>query len=154
MHFQISAHVVHRTPGRLRIKIPAARNQVAFFANLQRQLAGAEGISSVTVNPAAASLVVIHDSGVDPLAVCRGIPYLAFESSVHADVASGRELDLVFLLAKLLPFVFARHPAAQLAEVIAEPVLRAVVGAMTRPQSHRRSTAVREQAEELMRIAA
>ncbi|TGQ39636.1 HMA2 domain-containing protein [Mesorhizobium sp. M00.F.Ca.ET.216.01.1.1] len=162
MHLQKTARVIHRTPGRLRIKIPAARNQVAFFANLQRELLGAEGISSVTVNPTAASLVIRHDRRVDPLAVCRGIPYLAVESSVYppvvtnhrADATSARELDLVFLLAKLLPLVFARHPAAQLAEVLAEPVLRAVVGTMMRPQSHRSSTVAYEQAEEPMPIAA
>jgi hypothetical protein len=161
MHLQISAHVVHCVPGRLRIKIPAARNQIEFFANLQRQLLGAEGVSSVTVNPTAASLVIMHERGVDPLAVCRGIPYLAFGSSVHsvvtngrADAVNGHELDLVFVLAKLLPFVFARHPAAQLAEIFAEPVLRAVVGAVTRPQSYQLPSAVYEEAQEPMRIAA
>ncbi|TJW89550.1 MAG: hypothetical protein E5X43_17725 [Mesorhizobium sp.] len=162
MHLQKIARVVHRTAGRLRIKIPAARHQVAFFANLRRELLGAEGISSVTVNPTAASLVIVHDNSVDPLAACRGIQYLTVESTPHplvvtngrADGMSGRELDLVCLLAKFLPIVFARHPAAQLAEVMAEPVLRAVVGTMMRPQSHRSSTVAHEQAEQPMPIAA
>ncbi|WP_254020369.1 hypothetical protein [Mesorhizobium escarrei] len=162
MPLQKTARVVHRTAGRLRIKIPAARYQVAFFANLQRDLLGAEGITSVTVNPTAASLVIVHDNSVDPLAACRGIPYLTVEPTLHplvvangrTDGMSGRELDMVFLLAKFLPLVFARHPAAQLAEVLAEPVLRAVVGTMMRPQSHRSSTVAHEQAEEPMPIAA
>lgn len=70
----MNAEIVHYTPGRLRIKIGGARHQTAFFADLQRKLLAVEGVLDVTVNPTAASLVIVHDIGIDPRAICREVP--------------------------------------------------------------------------------
>ncbi|WP_331371421.1 HMA2 domain-containing protein [Sinorhizobium chiapasense] len=158
------AQIVHYTPGRLRIKIPAARHQTTFFADLQQQLVGADGVLSVTVNPTAASLVIVHDIAVDPLALCREIPGLAVTSSaVHPhlmgtgradNLSGGRETDLVSLLAKLLPLVFARHPLAQLAEPLAEPILRAAFDSLTQPTSYPLPVAASRKEEDVIAIAA
>jgi hypothetical protein len=163
MQPRLKAHVAHRTPGRLRLKIPAARDNSAFFAALQDKLRDAEGIRNVTVSPAAASLVILHDRGVDPLAACRNMPALAIAPcAVHTPaVRSDRAVgnvgiggEAVMLLVKLLPFAFARHPLAQLAEVLAEPVLRVVVQALTNPRSERLPHAVRGPEDEVIPLAA
>ncbi|APO68849.1 hypothetical protein IE4872_CH03249 [Rhizobium gallicum] len=158
----MNAQIVHCTPGRLRIKIPAARHNIAFFSDLQQKLLSAEGISSVTINPTAASLVIVHDGDVDPRAVCRSLPGLAVTSFAmcphtkaiaRGDSERGNDTDLVFLLAKLLPLIFAGHPIARLAEIVGEPILRAVVEDMMRPRSYRLPVTAKEE-EELVAIAA
>ncbi|MEZ2128816.1 MULTISPECIES: HMA2 domain-containing protein [unclassified Sinorhizobium] len=158
----MNAQIVHSIPGRLRIKIPAARDQIPFFADLERKLLAAEGVLDVRVNPAAASVVIMYDDSVDPLAVCRDLPGWAVRSSavrprerriVLADNAGGGDTEFVFLLAKLLPLIFAKHPVAQLAEVLGEPILRAVVDAVTRPQPYRLPEAAKD-GEDLIAIAA
>ncbi|WEX74812.1 hypothetical protein PYH37_000093 [Sinorhizobium numidicum] len=156
----LNAQIVHYTPGRLRIKIPAARHQTAFFAELQQRLLRAEGVLSVTVNPTAASLVIEHDVGIDPIAACRNIPGLAVGSSAAHPLAlgvdSGRacDTDVVFLVAKLLPLLFGGHPIAHLAEVLGEPILRAAVDSMMRPRSYPLPAVVHREEEELIAIAA
>lgn len=156
----MNAQIVHYTPGRLRIQIPAARHQTAYFADLQRELLCVEAVLDVTVNPTAASLVIIHDSRIDPVALCRQLPGLAVTSSaVHpgfmaAGGAASGGADLIALIAKLLPLVFARHPIAQLAEPLAEPMLRAVVDSMARPSSYRLPAVTDRHEEDVTAIAA
>jgi hypothetical protein len=153
----LNAEIVHYTPGRLRIKIAGARHQTAFFADLQRKLLAVEGILDVTINPTAASLVIVHDIGIDPRAVCCEIPGLAVPLSAPrpaADQSRGGEAEVILLLAKLLPLVFARHPVAQLAEVLGEPILRAVVDSMTRPKSCPLPAVENREEKELVPLAA
>jgi Heavy metal associated domain 2 len=59
------AYVVHRTAGRLRIKIPAQRRNEAFFAHLRRQLALHEEIVGVEANPLTGSVVIWHRNDFD-----------------------------------------------------------------------------------------
>ncbi len=153
----MNAEIVHYTPGRLRIKIAGARHQTAFFADLRRKLLAVEGVLDVTVNPTAASLVIVHDIGIDPRCICREVPGLAVPFAAArpaADQGRGNEAEVIFLLAKLLPIFFAHHPVAQLAEVLGEPILRAVVDSMTRPTSYPLPVAASREEKELIPLAA
>jgi hypothetical protein len=148
MHRRLKAHIAHRTSGRLRLKIQAARDNAAFFAALKAEMVGIDGVLSVTASPAAASIVIVHDDSIDPLALCYGIPALAImPSAIHPaaggcdGAAASLRANAALLLIKLLPFAFARHPLAQLAEVVAEPMLQVVVQALTRPPLKRLSRA-------------
>ncbi|MDW6026374.1 hypothetical protein SAZ10_31900 [Mesorhizobium sp. BAC0120] len=153
MHRRLKAHIAHRTPGRLRLKIHAARDNAGFFAALKAELVGIEGVLSVTVNPAAASIVIVHDGSVGTLALCNGIPALAIVPSAIDPIAAEGDgaadslrAEAALLLIKLLPFACARHPLAQLAEIVAEPVLRVVVQALTRPSLKRLGRSLEDEA--------
>src|SRR5215470_3284185 len=52
------AFVVHRTPHRIRIKIPRWERQDCYFAALQRVLERRPGVVSVRVNALVASIVI------------------------------------------------------------------------------------------------
>ncbi|NJD06463.1 MAG: hypothetical protein FIA97_08175 [Methylococcaceae bacterium] len=54
-------YLVHRVPGRARLKFPAFRGNREFFANLNRQLEGRPGVLAITVNAATGSLLLEHD---------------------------------------------------------------------------------------------
>ena len=156
---KLHAQIVHSIPGRLRIKVPAAQDQIAYFADLQQRLLAAEGIRSVRVSPAAASLVIVHDERVDLLALLSRIFGTSFGRSFvpahvktfdRADNVGGR--DLAFLLVKLLPLIFSRHPVSQLAELFGEPILRAVIDGTIPPQPYRLAAAA-EQEDERVAVA-
>jgi hypothetical protein len=53
--------VVHRTPKRLRLKVPPRRHDEAFFAGLQQELIKQRGIISVDLNSLTGSVVIVHD---------------------------------------------------------------------------------------------
>lgn len=55
------AHVVHLTPRRLRIKVPARRHDPAFFNAVKQRLAELDAVRGVEVNPATGSILV-HSS--------------------------------------------------------------------------------------------
>jgi hypothetical protein len=59
------AFVVHRTPHRIRIKIPRWERQDARFTMLQRALEGRPGVVSVHVNPLVASVVIHCGNGFE-----------------------------------------------------------------------------------------
>jgi hypothetical protein len=58
--------VVHRTPKRLRLKVPPRRHDEAFFAGLQQELIKQRGIISVDLNSLTGSVVIVHDGTLDP----------------------------------------------------------------------------------------
>ncbi|MBS3652309.1 hypothetical protein KEU06_27335 [Pseudaminobacter sp. 19-2017] len=142
MHPRLKAHIIHRIPGRMRIQIPAARHQEQFFAGLKQQLNAIQGVRNVTVNPAAASVTIEHDRNLDPLggwtpALKTGPAAGNAEPSTcpccganpgSNSVSHGTEFDLVSLVTKLMPMVLPKHPIVQVAELVAEPVLRAIIG--------------------------
>lgn len=53
-----TAYVVHRLPGRLRLKIPAKRGNAGYFAALAEALRACPGVLSVEANATAASLLI------------------------------------------------------------------------------------------------
>jgi hypothetical protein len=55
------AELAHHVPGRLRIKIPTARGNVALLESLRQVFAGVQGIDSVIVKPNSGSLVLHYD---------------------------------------------------------------------------------------------
>lgn len=63
------ASLVHSVPGRLRLKIPAARGDQAYFQKLAEVLRQAEGIIGVLVNATTGSVLIGHQWNSDqPLA--------------------------------------------------------------------------------------
>jgi hypothetical protein len=52
------ARIVHRVPGRVRIKVRGVREDAEFFAVVQQLIAGLTGVESVRVNPTSSSIVV------------------------------------------------------------------------------------------------
>ncbi|MEA3547549.1 MAG: hypothetical protein U9R66_07785 [Thermodesulfobacteriota bacterium] len=54
-------HYVHHIPGRLRVKIPALRNQKKMCCSLQNDLAGYFGVRKTRVNPSTGSVIVEYD---------------------------------------------------------------------------------------------
>lgn len=54
-------HVVHRLPGRIRLKTPAAKGDHAFFARLRGGISALDGVHAVEANPVTGSVVVHYD---------------------------------------------------------------------------------------------
>lgn len=113
MHAQTGALVVHRTPTRIRIKIPNRRRQRAYFAALERVLATHSDILRVRANPLAASVVIECQQGFDLTAQQRrflGLEMLERESALPAYRARGAsrtaEIDAVADALALAPMVF------------------------------------------------
>ncbi len=53
------AYVSHRTPRRLRLKVPSRRGDLDYFARLRERLADLSGLEAVEVNPRTASLLCL-----------------------------------------------------------------------------------------------
>lgn len=56
-----TAFVTHQTAGRLRLRIPAHRHDVAYFERLGDCLAGVAGVTKVTASPETAGVLIVHD---------------------------------------------------------------------------------------------
>ena len=56
------AHVRHHLPGRLRLKVPAAKGDPAWFQHLQRTLLGLPGLTQVEINPITGSVLLHYDA--------------------------------------------------------------------------------------------
>lgn len=54
-----SAYIAHRTPHRLRIKIPSQKGNGEYFGQLQQFFSRQKGVECVEVNPLTGSLVVV-----------------------------------------------------------------------------------------------
>jgi hypothetical protein len=60
------AHLVHASPGRVRIRIASKKRDNAFFSALREQISKFPMIRNVEVNPLTGSVLVIHDlNGTD-----------------------------------------------------------------------------------------
>jgi hypothetical protein len=57
------ARIVHRLPGRLRIKFDKQKGDVAFFSMLCNELRTCPGVLDVTANPVTASALIQHAGG-------------------------------------------------------------------------------------------
>jgi hypothetical protein len=56
-----SARLVHRMPGRARIRIPAERSNDGYFRELEKQLGAFEGVRDVATRPLTGSVVLLHE---------------------------------------------------------------------------------------------
>lgn len=154
------AYLVHRTAGRLRLKIPGQRHNAQFFENLRRQLSGCEGVIDIQLNVRAASIAIVHRECFD-LEVLRNrfldldmqVPGAqpVGERSITGRVAdvdrmirtvSGGEEDLPSVLAKVAVAVIARPSPLQLLEWIVEAALRAILKWMSAPSAQIRRAAL------------
>jgi hypothetical protein len=145
------AYIVHRTVGRLRIKVPGQRHNTQFFQNLRRQLIDHPEIIEIEINPRTASVLIKHRAGFG-LDVLRN-PFLELDfvgvpaqpsarPAAERHVArldtsiqrlTGGEVDLASFLVKIAVAVVTRQPPLQLLEWIAEVLLRAVIKSRTAP---------------------
>jgi copper chaperone CopZ len=57
------ARITHRTPERLRLKIPSRKGDYPYFDSLRRQLSNLPGVKSVEVNPMTGSLLFLLEPG-------------------------------------------------------------------------------------------
>ncbi|WP_414474707.1 hypothetical protein [Microvirga sp. M2] len=139
------AYIVHRIVGRLRIKIPGRRHNVQFFQNLRRRLIDHSEIIDIEVNPCTASVLINHRPGFD-LDVLRN-PFLELDFERVAVPSRARSVaerpvarldtsiqrltdgkaDLATFLVKIALALVTRQPPFQLAEWIAEVLLRAFI---------------------------
>jgi hypothetical protein len=55
------AQVIHQLPGRLRIRLPEAKGDRAFFEEIKISLLPQEGVAEVDVNPTTGSILIRYD---------------------------------------------------------------------------------------------
>jgi hypothetical protein len=137
------AFVVHRTPTRLRIKIPERRRQVAYFAALRRVLVEHPDVVQVEVNPLTASVVINCRPGFDltapgnrflrlKVAPAGSVAPSAGEAWLHPAALdrrirtlSGGEIGLIAFIIKLVVAIVTKQLGPQLIEWGAEALVRA-----------------------------
>jgi Heavy metal associated domain 2 len=80
-------HVVHLTPRRLRVRVPAKRHNRSFFFTAQQHLSRHPGVERIEVNPATAS-ILIHssDSRAFLETLGRGGPFVIAEQASKQQV--------------------------------------------------------------------
>jgi hypothetical protein len=61
MHFFNDAEIAHRTPGRVRLRLPGKCGDASFFIEAGRRIAELEGVTGVTANRHSLSIVIRHD---------------------------------------------------------------------------------------------
>lgn len=61
------AYLAHRTPGRVRLRLPERRGDIGFFADLARRLADCEGVARVETNPRTGSVLIMHTGELEPI---------------------------------------------------------------------------------------
>jgi hypothetical protein len=112
-----TCHVVHRVPGRIRLKLPRGRVEGVQLDNIARAIEQLPGVQRVMANPLTASLLIHHDGPAPALigaldaaglAVETGSPFPALEDNAGGLLLSpllrmstpGASLpyDLLFLL--------------------------------------------------------
>jgi hypothetical protein len=69
---RVRAYVTHRTPSRLRIRVPARRRDAAWWQRVGAELRAAPGVSAVEVNPLTASILIHHDGSFEPARALAG----------------------------------------------------------------------------------
>ena len=62
------AHVSHQMAGRLRLKIPSKKRDVAYFGSLLERLLGCPGIEEVGGNPQTGSALIVHECEIRDIA--------------------------------------------------------------------------------------
>jgi hypothetical protein len=144
MYPKSRAFIVHRTPGRLRMKIPERQRQVSYFTALQRILVDHPQVVSVEVRPLTASVVINCRPGFD-LSMLRnrfigldvhpppsaGSPgrqmgRRAAKLDDRIRAFSGGDVGLASFIIKLVIAIATKQVGPQLIEWGAEALVRAV----------------------------
>lgn len=115
---RISVQLVHQSPGRLRLRIPARRRDHEFFDAVAEIVSACEGVTSVTTNPLTGSILIRYTGALDDLVAYAGLfgllPQEAAEPSAPAAAAAGRTGDHAEAPLDQLLSVFAGTGAAGL----------------------------------------
>jgi hypothetical protein len=61
----VAAHIVHRVPGRVRMRIPHRRDHHEFFADVEKRLSQCAGITNVSTNPSTGSMLVRFEGDLE-----------------------------------------------------------------------------------------
>jgi hypothetical protein len=95
-----AAVIAHASSGRLRIRIPSQRGNLAALKSQGDQLAACPGILSIEVNPGTGSILLLHQTTVREIAeYARSRNVLSFEAPASAKAPSAelrRNLDETF----------------------------------------------------------
>jgi hypothetical protein len=90
----LTADVVHRTNGRLRVKVPAKKGDSAFFETAAEKFAECPGVEKVEVNPVTASILFALSTTperINRFAEQKGLfrlaPWRPVHKTIFADVA-------------------------------------------------------------------
>ena len=156
--------MAHRTPTRVRFKLPAQRNHRAFFRSLELRLAQQPAVRSVKANPATGSVLITHEEGLDierlrktflgspahvsPAAsVERGLSVVPFRPRIDSSLAEAlpaaappavqpqrSDIDLAAIIVDVGVMAVTRRPPMRLIEWTATTVLRAAIDAWRRPR--------------------
>jgi hypothetical protein len=57
-----SVQVVHFLPGRVRLKVPAAKGNVAYIAQVRERFLQVPGVRSLDANPITGSVLILYDT--------------------------------------------------------------------------------------------
>ena len=60
-----SASIAHRSPGRIRIRIPSVKADSEFFEQARAALSALPGVLEVTCNPLTGSILILHVPGAE-----------------------------------------------------------------------------------------
>ena len=60
-HKKHKAHIEHKTPGRIRIKVPSGKNNPEVLDSFKAAFSGVPGISSITTRPETGSIILQYD---------------------------------------------------------------------------------------------
>lgn len=83
------ARIVHRLPGRLRIRVDSQKRNGAFFSMLSNELRACPGVLDVTVSPVTASVLIQHTAAEAKLlrfVAARRLFNLVASNESHADI--------------------------------------------------------------------
>lgn len=63
------AHIVHQSDGRLRLRIPERRGDLAYFNDIALKLADCPGVRRAEGRAATSGVLILHERRVDPRAI-------------------------------------------------------------------------------------
>jgi hypothetical protein len=92
------ARLSHLLEGRLRMRVPARRQDSAFFADVARRLRECEGIEDVRVNPVTGSVLVVHATTLQAIAAFaaqQGLFTLRLEQDSSVEMGRSRSRVVV-----------------------------------------------------------
>ena len=155
MHAKSLAFVVHRTPTRIRIKIPGRQRQENYFETLKRVLSEHPDVLGVHANPLTASVVIECREGFD-LTVggprilgaevlptnasgpASGQPRHLLRLDDEVDTISKGAIRYAALVLKLIGAIATKQLGAQLIEWVVEAFIRAAMHDANRTVVRRR----------------
>ena len=141
MHAETPAFVVHRTPTRIRIKIPGRQRQENYFEALKRLLLKHPDVLGVHANPLTASVVVECRQGFDLTVLGpRLLGVEVLEANAYGPASSRPrylmplddevntiEIGFSGLVLKLIVAIATKQVGAQLIEWVIEAFIRSAM---------------------------